>query len=416
MTHRFQLLLLFFISFMVVGCQEINPDPPVNDDDVVVIDDIAPQINLIGDEDIYLEKGDSYEDLGVLVSDNIDETVDYMISGDTVDTNEYGVYVIAYDAVDEAGNVAQTVYRNVYVTLDQPRIISSYLYETCDLIGFSVQIFDWDENLLSLDATLLIDDQVIDTIDLLDVDGSFEFTNLTVNTAYDYVVTGTYDLGYDMGQKSFNMPSLEVGTYRKLDDDYRVIVNDDDMYNVIYDMVYLPFESSFDNRIDQILAELKNVDIVLLEGIRDNMQERIIFVDGPITDIYEYSYLRGVTAYPGNRTYDEVSGVCCGPIAINVNYGGTGIAVHEVGHSVDYLLAGISYSNEFQLIHEEEKPLMFPDESYYDTSIEYFAEAFSYYYMSDITRQELQDKAPKTYAFMSELIHIYEGMYGIPSS
>ena len=84
-------------------------------------DTTAPLITLNGDSPMTLEAGvDTYEELGVTVTDNVDETVtdlqpdliNYSIGGvfngpvENVDTTKVGTYKIVYKYTDQAGNVA----------------------------------------------------------------------------------------------------------------------------------------------------------------------------------------------------------------------------------------------------------------------------------------------------------------------
>jgi hypothetical protein len=82
---------------------------------VVVEDNNAPVITLIGDDEITLERGASYTDAGATFSDNLDASGTITVGGDTVLTSTPGVYTITYDAVDSEGNNATQVTRQVTV-------------------------------------------------------------------------------------------------------------------------------------------------------------------------------------------------------------------------------------------------------------------------------------------------------------
>ena len=75
--------------------------------------------------------------------------------------------------------------------------------------------------------------------------------------------------------------------------------------------------------------------------------------------------------------------------------------LHEVGHATDYVLGGggfISDGDSFSDIYNEEKDLLFADNSYIrESKNEYFAETFSMYYNQNY---QLRTKAPKTYNYI----------------
>lgn len=81
---------------------------------IIVQDTTPPVITLNGDSTIYIEYGDSYEELGATVTDNYDSNLDVVISG-TVDESTLGEYILSYDATDSSGNQAATVTRTVIV-------------------------------------------------------------------------------------------------------------------------------------------------------------------------------------------------------------------------------------------------------------------------------------------------------------
>ena len=80
------------------------------------IDTTPPTIVRNGNAEITLTTDDSpYTDEGAEVSDNLDTTIRLVVAGDTVGANFAGIYTIAYDAQDAAGNNAVQVTRLVRV-------------------------------------------------------------------------------------------------------------------------------------------------------------------------------------------------------------------------------------------------------------------------------------------------------------
>ena len=80
------------------------------------IDTTPPSIVRNGHAEIDLTTDDPpYTDEGAEVSDNLDTTIRLDVAGDTVGANFAGIYTIAYDAQDAAGNNAVQVTRTVTV-------------------------------------------------------------------------------------------------------------------------------------------------------------------------------------------------------------------------------------------------------------------------------------------------------------
>src|SRR5699024_7525592 len=80
--------------------------------------------------------------------------------------------------------------------------------------------------------------------------------------------------------------------------------------------------------------------------------------------------------------------------------------LHEIAHVIDkYVFDHVSEnSEEFLNIHKEEAPLFLNDDYHVTYSEEYFAQSFGYYFKNDETKRELQEKAPKTYEFIHNLV------------
>ena len=66
------------------------------------VDNQKPIIIISGGSSAILV-GQSFIAPSVHVSDNIDETIDLIVSGDQVDTSQPGTYTIFYDAIDASG-------------------------------------------------------------------------------------------------------------------------------------------------------------------------------------------------------------------------------------------------------------------------------------------------------------------------
>ncbi|NLC87272.1 MAG: DUF5011 domain-containing protein [Clostridiaceae bacterium] len=80
----------------------------------VTVDNTKPIITLNGDSEIFVEFGTEYEELGAVVTDNVDEGLEAIITSD-LDLTKLGTYTIKYNVTDTAGNIADEVTRTVVV-------------------------------------------------------------------------------------------------------------------------------------------------------------------------------------------------------------------------------------------------------------------------------------------------------------
>lgn len=145
----------------------------------------------------------------------------------------------------------------------------------------------------------------------------------------------------------------------------------------------------------------------------------LILTDGPITDVEELNYLKGRTPdgwEDTGLTWEDVPGAGGEMTVVRIGYSyrkdahdAANLEYHEIAHGLDALVLDDRISNhpEFEEIFKEEKENIFPNfvpgNEYYDMITEYFAETMARYYEGDHFKQRLQEKAPKTYAFIEEL-------------
>jgi hypothetical protein len=109
MKHYIKFTLLLLLSLVFVGCGGSG-----SGDDKPTQDLIAPTITLVGG-DISLTVGDTYQEPGTTVTDNIDTGLTASSSG-SVDTSVPGSYLITYTATDLSGNTSNKT-RTVTVQL-----------------------------------------------------------------------------------------------------------------------------------------------------------------------------------------------------------------------------------------------------------------------------------------------------------
>lgn len=79
---------------------------------VHVVDQTPPMLVLVPQIDT-IQVGTDYTDLGVIVNDNSNESIEYSVIG-TINTNQVGVYELIYTATDSSGNTA-SISRFVHV-------------------------------------------------------------------------------------------------------------------------------------------------------------------------------------------------------------------------------------------------------------------------------------------------------------
>lgn len=83
------------------------------------IDDEKPTITLVGNEIIYLNKGDSYEEFGVKAYDSCDGDITSKIKiVSDIDLDTPGIYEVTYSVSDDDGNVAKAK-RYVHILADE---------------------------------------------------------------------------------------------------------------------------------------------------------------------------------------------------------------------------------------------------------------------------------------------------------
>lgn len=91
----------------------------------VVIDNTAPVITLVDDNEVFITEDDTYTDAGATAVDNIDDDITGQIGTiSTVNDSVPGDYMVSYSVTDTAGNAATTVIRTVTVIAVPPEVVS----------------------------------------------------------------------------------------------------------------------------------------------------------------------------------------------------------------------------------------------------------------------------------------------------
>jgi len=118
---------LFALGTTEVTCDATDTagNPAISTNFNVIVQDTTPPVIALLGGDLTLEAGiDTYPEQGATAVDIVDGTVVVVISGDTVDPNTPGIYIVTYDATDEAGNPATQVTRTVNVVDTTPPVIT----------------------------------------------------------------------------------------------------------------------------------------------------------------------------------------------------------------------------------------------------------------------------------------------------
>jgi len=90
---------------------------------VRVVDTVAPEIALLGEETVTLPVGEEFQDPGCAASDNYNgELSDSVTVTGELDPAAPGTYILTYHVADESGNTAQVTRRVIYVDVTAPVI------------------------------------------------------------------------------------------------------------------------------------------------------------------------------------------------------------------------------------------------------------------------------------------------------
>ncbi len=151
---KHSLIYTILILSLTFSCQD---DDTITEPEATA-DTSVPLITLIGPASVDLIKGDTYTDLGATAVDNIDGDLSssIVVSGDIVDINSVGVYVIRYNVSDAAGNTALEINRSVNVIADTQSITGSWERLVYDELGHSdSRILTFEEDLSGIQKEVM---------------------------------------------------------------------------------------------------------------------------------------------------------------------------------------------------------------------------------------------------------------------
>ena len=93
---------------------------------ITVVDQTKPSMILVGDASVTVEHNGSYIDAGITANDNVDGniTANIIIAG-AVNTSITGNYTLHYNVIDNAGNIADTVTRQISVQDSRAPVVTA---------------------------------------------------------------------------------------------------------------------------------------------------------------------------------------------------------------------------------------------------------------------------------------------------
>lgn len=163
-------LYVFFVLLTACGgggAEETieQPEPIV---EAPAVDNTPPSLSLNGDSNMQIEAGDSYIELGAVATDDVDENVEVIITGD-LDLSVLGEYEIQYQATDSSGN-SSILTRTITVVDTLPPQITLVgddfiiIYQNDTFSDPSVDIIDNTTTTLSVDG--IVDSSIVGTYTL----------------------------------------------------------------------------------------------------------------------------------------------------------------------------------------------------------------------------------------------------------
>jgi Pro-Pro endopeptidase len=182
----------------------------------------------------------------------------------------------------------------------------------------------------------------------------------------------------------------------------------------LYKMVYLPENSFSEKDAEVMVGNLNHVHpMILTKALQQNVTIKLF--TGKLTDEEGLEHLSGRTprGYSAKSDWDSVPGmtennrvyVKIGHSQYGLGHGSVSLELHEFAHAADRNVFSNIRSNPFYLnIWKQEAGLLFSGKTYFQRfPEEYFAEIFAMYYLNEKTKDELRQKAPLSYRFISKL-------------
>ena len=252
---------------------------------VIISDTTAPVISLAGNTTVTVEQGTSYTDAGATATDNVDGnlTTSIVVSGDIVDVNTAGTYIIRYDVTDAASNAATQVTRTVNVSDTTIPVIT--------LIGSPT---------VSQAQGLAYTDAGASAADNINGDIS---TSIVITNPVDINTIGTYIVSYNVADSAGNNAATVTRTVNITDGIAPVItlIGDANVDHTIGQLFTDPGATASDNLDGDVSANITT------SGVID------INTEGAYVLSYDVTDSAGNIATTVTRTVNVVS-----PVIINI--------------------------------------------------------------------------------------------------
>ncbi len=191
------------------------------------------------------------------------------------------------------------------------------------------------------------------------------------------------------------------------------LISQDEMDLLIKLFVELPDDEYNEAVAQEMIERIRKVPESYIEIMIED-GTRIRLINNPMTEEAEYSHLKGVVPRgweDTGRTWDDVPGAGGQLIVARIGYSDPGDAhgsynleLHEIGHQVDFVV--------FEKYDKESATQIFSDLTdqeanlftgpYYHFDEEYFAEAFTMYYLNEQTHARLKQLAPQVYKYFAD--------------
>lgn len=201
---------------------------------------------------------------------------------------------------------------------------------------------------------------------------------------------------------------------------YHELVSENPLDYIMRIFVQRPSYAYDVDEVNRIVSRLSKIPVNYLR-ILAAQGVRFRPIHGKITDEPEYTYLRGVTprGWEGTgKTWDDIVAIGGNPVVMRIGYSDMGLEhgsynleLHETAHVIDtYVFSRFgfsSYDEAFRKIAQAEHFKLFPGDPYFAFEEEFFAEAFTMYYLNPETRERVRTYAPITYELFGRLERLY---------
>ena len=190
---------------------------------LIQMDNVAPELTLLGEAQVTIDRLTTYADGGASATDNVDGdlTSKIVVTG-AVDSSSAGTYTLKYDVSDAAGNAAESVSRTVMVEKTQAGITVSGTSQTYDGSAKKVTVITDPAGLNAVVTYTDLEGTAVDsptnagiytvkaTIDDANNEGSATET-LTINKAEAEIIVSDTSVTFDGSEKKVTVTTNPSG-------------------------------------------------------------------------------------------------------------------------------------------------------------------------------------------------------------